>query len=179
MKGNKRGKESDEALLKVINEYPGLSQYELARKLRWHSGRVDGAVRRLLNANKIIIRVMERNGRRVNLIYPKEEKPRDIIEIPAEVLERGNPEWRGRAFFYALDSSTIGVSGYELPEWKEIAIFVEDSPIMEREGKVILKIPEKLYRFYGLERKHRVVSKSGNNLLITISGEIIEEKRYP
>ena len=27
--------------------------------------------------------------------------------------------------------------------------------------------------------KHRVVSLNGNNLLITVSGDIIEEKKYP
>jgi len=34
IKRNKRGKESDEMLLEVIEKYPGFSQYELARKLK-------------------------------------------------------------------------------------------------------------------------------------------------
>jgi hypothetical protein len=42
-----------------------------------------------------------------------------------------------------------------------------------------LKIPEKIKRFYEWEQKHRVVSINGNALLITISGNIIEQKKYP
>ena len=90
-KRNKRGKESDEMLLEVIEKYPGLSQYELARRLKWPSGRIDGSIRRLLNANEIFIRVLERNGRRVNLVYPKNQKPSSIIEIPIGLLHTGNP----------------------------------------------------------------------------------------
>jgi len=44
---------------------------------------------------------------------------------------------------------------------------------------MVFQIPEKFWRFYNLERKHRVVSVNGNNLLVTVSGDIGEEKRYP
>lgn len=179
IKRNKRGKESDEFLLDIIKKYPGLSQYELGRKLKWSSGRVDGSIRRLLSANKIFIRVLERNGRRVNLVYPKDQKPLSIIEVPTELLNTSNPIWNECAFVYALDSSTIGISGHEIPEWEEIACFLEKIPLQKTEGKTILQIPETFWRFYNLERKHRVVSLNGNNLLITVSGDIIEEKRYP
>ena len=120
VKRNKRGKESDEILMKIIREYPGLSQYELARKLKWSFGRVDSSVRRLMKLNKVFLRVVERNGRRVNLVYPKDKKPSTFLEVPMELLEVGNPIWNDKAYFYALDSSTIGVSGSEMLEWKEI-----------------------------------------------------------
>ena len=42
-----------------------------------------------------------------------------------------------------------------------------------------MEIPEKFWRFYKLDRKHRAVSINGNNLLITVSGDIVEEKKYP
>ena len=45
--------------------------------------------------------------------------------------------------------------------------------------KITLQIPERVCRFYNFERKHKVVSVNGNALLITISGNIIEEKKYP
>jgi hypothetical protein len=178
-KGNIRGRESDEVLLNIIKKYPGLSQYELGKKLKWNAGRVDGSVRRLLNANRIFIRVLERNGRRVNLVYAKDQKPLNVIEVPAELLRTSNPIWNEHAFVYALDSSTIGISGREIPEWEEISCFLEKIPIKKMDGKVVVQIPEKFWRFYNLERKHRVVSINGNNLLITVSGDIIEEKKYP
>jgi hypothetical protein len=179
IKRNVRGKESDEILLETIKNFPGLSQYELGKKLKWNSGRVDGSIRRLLNEGRILMRVLERNGRRVNLVYPKEQKPVNVIEIPTQLLKTSNPLWDEYAFVYALDSSTIGISGREIPEWEEISCFLEKIPIQTAEGKMVLKIPEKFWRFYNMERKHRVVSINGNNILITISGNIIDAKRYP
>jgi len=178
-KRNKRGKESDKMLLQVIEKHPGLSQYELARKLKWPSGRIDGSIRRLLNANEIFIRVLERNGRRVNLVYPKDQKPSNVIEVPINLLHVGNPIWSESAFVYALDNSTIGISGTEMPEWGEISCFLEEVPVRKGGETIILKIPEKIVRFYNMERKHRVVSINGNTILVTISGDIIEEKKYP
>jgi predicted transcriptional regulator len=93
MKGqtrNKKGLESDKLLLDTINDYPGLSQYELTKKLGWQSGKVDGAIRRLLNQNQIQIKSIERNGRTVNLVYPKDSKPSNIIEVPANLLQVDN-----------------------------------------------------------------------------------------
>jgi len=178
-KRNKRGKESDEMLLEVIEKYPGLSQYELARKLKWPSGRIDGSIRRLLNANEIFIRVLERNGRRVNLVYPKNQKPSNIIEVPIGLLHAGNPVWSESAFAYALDNSTIGISGAEMPAWGEISCFLEKIPLEKYKEKIVVRIPEKIARFYNMERKHSVVSVNGNTILVTISGDIVEEKKYP
>jgi hypothetical protein len=178
-KSNRRGRESDKALLEVIKDYPGLSQYELAKKLRSSSGRIDGSIRRLLKEHEIFIQAIERNGRIVNLVYPKEQKPSNFIEVPINLLKIGNPLWDRSAFVYALDSSTIGISGKEMPEWKEISCLLEEIPLKKEGDKIGLHIPEKFSRFYNMERKHRIVSLNGNNILITISGDIIEEKKYP
>jgi hypothetical protein len=176
---NKRGLESDTLLLKTIQDYPGLSQYELTQKLRWHSGRVDGAIRRLVNEKLIVIKGLERNGRTVNLIYPKDTKPPDIIEVPTNLLQFENGEWLNCAFVYALDSTTIGIAGQEIAEWSEISCFSEEIPIKKENGKIIMQIPFKLARFYKIGRKHRTVSVGGNTVLITISGNIVEAKKYP
>lgn len=179
MKKNKSGKKSDDTLLCIIEQYQGLSQYELARKLSWNSGKVDGSIRRLLREKKIFIRVLERNGRNVNLAYSSNYKPSNLIEVPTNLLQVGNPLWLNSAYIYALDSSTIGVSGKETAEWKEIACFQEKIQIQRTDEKVTLQIPEKIMSFYNIEKKHAVVSINGNNLLVTISGSIIEDKRYP
>lgn len=143
------------------------------------AGRVDGSVRRLLNDGKVVVRVLERNGRRVNLVYPRDMKPSNVVEVPAELLDACNPIWGKSAFVYALDSSTIGLSGKPMTEWEEISCFLERIPIEKSAGKIVLRIPERFCRFYNLERKHRVVSVNGNNILITVSGDIVEEKKYP
>jgi hypothetical protein len=175
----KTGKKSDDTLLAIIQEHQGLSQYELSRKLDWNIGKVDGSLRRLLREKKTIIRVLERNGRNVNLVYSSDYKPSNSIEIPINLLKVGNPLWLDSAYVYALDSSTIGISGKETDEWKDIACFKEKIPIQRTAEKVTLKIPEKVKSFYNMEKKHTVVSVNGNNLLITVSGSIIEEKKYP
>lgn len=176
---NKRGLESDKLLLDTIKDYPGLSQYELTKKLRWNSGHVDGAIRRLVNENLIVIKGLERNGRLVNLIYPKDSKPSNLIEVPVNLLQFENEEWRDCAFVYALDSTTIGIAGREIPEWKEYACFTEAIHIKKQGEKIVLQIPEKFSGFYNIERKHKAVSVNGNTLLITISGNLIQEKKYP
>ncbi len=176
---NKRGLQSDKILLKAVNGNPGLSQYELTKRLDWPSGKVDGAIRRLINQNLIVIKGSERNGRSVNLIYPKDNKPADVIEIPEKLLQYENGEWQSTAYVYALDSTTIGVAGAEIPEWKENACFTSATQIKKQNQTLVLQIPKKLSTFYNLERKHKVVSLNGNTLLITVSGNLIDEKKYP
>jgi hypothetical protein len=101
------------------------------------------------------------------------------MNSPANLLQVDNQTWLDSAFVYALDSSTIGIAGHKMPEWNEISCFIEGIPIKNDKEKVILQIPEKFSRFYNIERKHKVVSINGNNILITISGSIIEEKKDP
>lgn len=178
-KRTSKGRKSDEFLLDIIRDYSGLSLYELAKKAKWTVGRVDGTIRRLLNSGEVFITVIERDGRRVNLVYPEEQKPSNIIEFPESLLATGNPIWHEDAFIYALDNVTIGISGQELPEWNEISCFGSKIPLENNNGKVSLKIPEKFVGFYHLNEKHRTVSINGNNILITVSGDIIETKKYP
>ena len=176
---NKKGLESDKLLLDTIKDYPGLSQYELTRKLKWNSGHVDGATRRLVNQKLITIKGLERNGRIVNLIYPKDNKPADLIEIPANLLQFEKGQWHNTAYLYALDTTTIGITGQENPEWQEIAGFTETTPIKKNKTTIALHIPNKFQRFYKIETKHKTTSVNGNKLLITISGNLIQEKKYP
>ena len=175
---NKRGKQSDNLLLETVIMYPELSQYEIAKQLKWQNGKVDGAIRRLVNQKLIVIKSLERNGRTVNLIYPRDTTPSDVIDVPVKLLQFENGEWLNRAFIYALDSTTIGIAGCEIPEWKEFAPFKAEIPTRQKE-KIILKIPEKFSRFYGIGRKHATTSIRGNSILITISGNIVKEKKYP
>ncbi len=175
----RKGRKSERTLLETVQQYPGLSLYELSQKSKWSIGQVDGTVRRLLNSKEVVIEVVNRNGRRVNLVYPRNRKPSSIVEVPEDLLEVGNPVWREEAFLYALDSTTIGISGREVSEWDEISCFGARTPLGEDEGKVSLTIPDKFVKFYHLDEKHRTVTINGNNILVTVSGDIIERKEYP
>ena len=176
---NKRGLQSGTLLLETVIMYPGLSQYELAKKLKWQSGKVDGAIRRLLNQKLIVIKRIERNGRTLNQIYPRTTTPPDEVDVPVKLLQFENGEWLDHAFIYALDSTTIGIAGCEKPEWKESATFTAEIPIRKQGGKIILKIPEKFSRFYGFGKRYTVASVNGNAVITTMSGYVVEEKKYP
>jgi hypothetical protein len=182
---NRRGKQTDNLLLQTTIMYPGLSQYEIAKQLGWPSGRVDGAVRRLVNQKLITINRAERNGRTLNLIYPKDTlyprntKPQDTIEVPANLLRLENGEWKNTAFAYALDSTTIAIASHEKPEWKENVAFTAEIPIRSEKRKVVLTMPEKFTRFYNIGKKQTAITINDNSILITISGNIVEAKKYP
>lgn len=91
-----------------------------------------------------------------------------------ENLEGGNPVWFDHAFVYALDSNTIGISGENIKEWSEISCLKTEIPLKFEDKAVLFDLPENLRRFYQMDHKHHTVSISGNNILITISGDIVE-----
>jgi hypothetical protein len=170
-RGNKRGNQTDKRLLKFVTIHPGLSQYELAKQLKTSSGHIDGAVRRLLQQHKITLRALERTGRKVNLIYPKNKKSMNAIEVPSSLLKTQMPAGE-QVFVYALDSSTIGISGKDEPDWREIAGFQDRIVLKTAAGKTIMPLPERFLRFYDLKRKNRVVSFNGGHILITVNGNL-------
>jgi len=151
--------------------------YELSREIGWKIGRVDGCVRRLLNMRKIRVEALERNGRRTNLVFPKTKKDPCLIEVPTNLL--GNPSFSNEAFLYALDSTTIGISDGTDADWKREACFMEKTNLKRDERKVSLKLSERFRRFYRLDEKHKAVTVSGDNILVTVSGDLIQSKKYP
>ncbi|MCW4001340.1 MAG: hypothetical protein NWE93_13985 [Candidatus Bathyarchaeota archaeon] len=90
-----------------------------------------------------------------------------------------NGAWLDCAHIFALDSSTIGVAGHEMPEWAQNACFKETAPIQKNRETVVFEIPERFSRFYNLASKHITVTVNGNVILITITGNLIKQKRYP
>jgi hypothetical protein len=129
-RSNRKGRASVEVIviLEVIRNCLGLSQYELAIKLKSSIGLYDGSIRRLLRQHEVFLQVLEGDGRTANLIYPKDQKPSNLLEVPAQLLKTGNPLWNRSAFIYALGISTMGISGEEMPEWKKYHVFSKKFP---------------------------------------------------
>ena len=172
-----RSARTDHELYQLIEREPGLSKYELKNKMNWVMGKTDGSVTRLLKSNKIFIQSIERNGRRVNLIFPIEYKLTDTVRIPKSELKIHNPFWLDTAFMYALDSNTIGVSGESSVTWDEISCFQKEIKLIHNDNDICFEVPEDFKNFYQLDHKHYVVSINANNVLITVSGNIIEGKK--
>ena len=174
---------NDECIIKFVNKDGRVLQSFQRDKDGWFETSSKGIVRRctaeqtlshllppLAGVSSAIVKVEKITSKKSS---PLKLKP--IIEVPTKLL----PTWLNSAFVYGLDSSTIGVSGRAVPEWAEISCFAEETPITRDAEKVVVQIPERIKRFYSFEQKHGVVSVNGNNLLITISGNVVEDKKYP
>ena len=152
----------------MISGRPGLSKYELARAVGWSMGKTDGAVVRLLRWRLVYLMVLERGGRRVNLVYSVGYIEPDLIRVPWEVL----PPGLGSGVMYALDSTTIGVAWAENDGWEGVSFLRKTIPLEVSGGDVVFRMPDEFRRFYGLDRRHHVVSVNPGGVLITVSGEI-------
>lgn len=93
----------------------------------------------------------------------------DIIKIPDRLLRSPVLAWGDRAFIYALDSSTIGISGYEIEEWNKESCFTDVMPIRNDGEDLVIKIPERFFKFYKLDVYQRTTTVSGNIVLITVT----------
>lgn len=179
MQKHRKGETSDKALLDIIKKHSGLSMYELGQRIGWKIGHIDGSVRRLLNSQKIIIITVDRNGRTVNLVYPRSKKHPAIVEVPKNLLKTGNPTWQKEAYVYALDSNTVGISGKRNKDWKSFACFGKRVDLTTKKNTLSLRLPQEFVDFYNLESRHVVKTINENNILLTVSGNIIDTKKYP
>jgi hypothetical protein len=172
----KKGKKVNDELYVLIERDPGLSKYELSKKIGWSMGKTDGAINRLLAEGRVFIKEIEMEGRQVKLVYPSHLRPSNMITVPETELRRGNPTWLSTAYFYALDSETMGITGGEFEAWDRIACFKNVGPIEYREGQAVIELPDDFKDFYNLERKHFSVSLNANNILVTVTGRIVASK---
>lgn len=169
----------DESLMRTVRHAPGLSLYELAKLLHWTNGKVDGSLRRLINSKRVLVNAVERDGRRVNLVYPRSTRPHDVVEIPVSLLKLANPVWKDDAFIYALDSTTVGITGTRNPEWEKLACFAEEVKLNPEGKRFLVKLPRQFMDFYHLESKHVTKTINSNNVLLTIDGQLVTSKPYP
>ena len=163
-----KGGGTDQELLEIVSRRPGLSKYELARSAKWSIGKTDGAIVRLAERRLVYLMVLERDGRRVNLVYPAGYVEPSYISVHAEVVPLGVVS----AVVYALNSSTIGVSWEDNDDWGRIALRAERVALRASNGDVIFDLPSGFKWFYGFDHRHHVVSIMEEGLLITVSGEI-------
>jgi len=168
----------DGTLMCAVRETPGLSLYELSTRLKWSIGKTDGSVRRLTNARRLLINAVERNGRLVTLVYPRQKQASDIVQVPKSLLKLGNPLWKDVGYVYALDYANIGITGEPSADWKKQGCHVEKAKLVSKKDRFVLRIPERIANFYHLSDKHVVKTVNGNRIILTIDGRVILNKRY-
>ena len=168
---------TDNELMDAVNSNPGLSLYELSRKLGWSIGRVDGSVKRLIETDSAHLRLVERSGRRVNLVFPAGSETSNEISIPVDILEKGSKVWGNSAIVYALDSETIGVSGGFNEDWERQASFRNRAPVTRDGDNLKIELPDNVKSFYKLDNKQIDVKIESSNVVIITSGKIVESKK--
>lgn len=167
---------TDQELRETVYANPGLSMYELSRKLGWSIGRVDGSVKRLINSNDARMRLVERGGRRVNLVFPADSVSGDEISVPESSFGQGGENWGNSAIVYALDSETIGVSGKFNENWERKASFRNRAPVTREGDNIKIILPDEVKSFYKLDGKEVDVKIEESNIVIITSGKIVKGK---
>jgi hypothetical protein len=164
---HKQGQKTDSAVLQEIQNHSGTTISEIAQTLHWSNGKVDGSINRLLASNTITVKHYLQRGQLLKKVYPKnhETKPKKEIEIPINIIDPNF--WGNSVLVYALSRSTIGVAPKEVEEWNEKALFKDDVVTKRKEGKIVVKIPEKLEVFYQTGNSEISVAAVGNLVLVT------------
>jgi len=159
---------ADRELLDVIIRRPGLSKYELAGVVKWSMRKTNEAIARLLERRLAYLMVLERDGGRVNLVYPEGYVEPSYISVNATHVPSGVVS----AVVYALNSFTIGVSWKGNDDWEKVSFKTGCVALRALNGEFVFDLPSEFKWFYGFNHRHHVVSLMDDGLLITVSGEI-------
>lgn len=165
---HKRGQKTDATILEEVKKRPGSTISEIANRLGWSNGRVDGSVNRLASNNKVSIKHCLKKSMLIKKVYPTQTpiKPHNIIEVSRENIEYD--VWKDNAKIYALSRSTIGISPTEIDEWNKKALLKEEVPIQKKEEGITIELSEALSEFYQLENSDISSSIIGNSVLVTV-----------
>jgi len=164
----KRGEKTDALVLREVELRPGSTVHDIAVRLDWTNGRVDGSVNRLISQGKVKVRHIFRKGTLVKEVYPKEHipKPRDVVKIPRNMID--DDMWNERVEVYALSRSTIGISPRRVEEWDKRAFRREQISIRKSAEALEIKLPSSISDFYQLDNSETSLSTTGDLALVTI-----------
>jgi len=163
-----RGEMTDASVLKEVQERPGSSVHEIAERLNWTNGKVDGSVNRLVSQGKVKVRHSLRRGTLVKQVYPQEyvPKPHNLIEIPRNMIDEDL--WKKTVHVYALSRSTIALSPRRVEEWEKRAFRREQISVRKGADVFKIEIPSFISEFYQLENSETSLSTTGDLALVTV-----------
>lgn len=169
----KRGRKTDVAVLAEVKKNPGLGINEIAERLGWTNGRVDGSVNRLISEEKVKVQHFVRRGVLVKKVYPidYESKPSRLFEIPRELVREDL--WTRNVHVYAVSRSTIGLSPVKRREWELRAAIKGEAEVTIAEDMLRVELPESFADFYHLENSETSLSLIGDSAIITVEATVI------
>jgi len=163
-----RGERTDALVLKVVQEKHGSAVHEIAQRLNWTNGRVDGSVNRLVSQGKVKVKHSLQRGVLVKRVYPQEyvSKPHNLIEIPLNMIEEDL--WTKTVQVYALSRSTIALSPRRVDEWDKRAFQRKQIHIRKGAEELTIELPRSISEFYQLENSETSLSTTGDLALVTV-----------
>lgn len=169
----KRGEETDALVLREVELRPGSTVHDIAERLAWTNGRVDGSVNRLVSKGKVEVRHVLRKGILVKEVYPKGyvSKPRDMVEIPRNLIDEDL--WNDTVEVYALSRATIGISPRKVEEWDKRSFRMEHVSIRKSDEALEIKLPSSIADFYQLDNSEISLSTTGNLALVTVESTLL------
>ena len=169
----KRGNETDTLVLREIELRSGSTVHDLATRLGWTNGRVDGSVNRLVSKGKVEVRHVLRKGILVKKVYSKGHvlKPRDLVEIPRNMID--DDLWKETVEVYALSRATIGISPGKVEEWDNRAFRREHVSIRKSDKALQIRLPSSIADFYQLDNSEISLSTVGSLALVTVESTLL------
>lgn len=163
-----KGRKTDNKVLAEIIRNPGSTIHDIATRIGWSNGRVDGSVNRLVSRRKVKVQHFLRSGILVKKVYPINyvSKAHNIIEIPIKMIDEDL--WKDTAQIYALSRSTIALSPVKKEDWENKSLRKEETTIQRIHGMLKIKIPDFFYEFYQLENSETSLSAIGDSAIITV-----------
>lgn len=162
----------EKRLLKLVNESPGISVYELSRKTARYPSTVHSAIQRLARGKELVTRTIIRKEGRIKRVYPPSfEFPEpSIVTIPKQVVDVSETIWQ-QAHIYRLNAESIGIAGSPVPEWEEVTASISEK-ILHGKESLEIRLPAEICSFYGLDNKETMLAFFNNKALLTITGSV-------
>jgi hypothetical protein len=163
----------DKKLLVFVNESPGLSVYDLSKKVKRHPSTIHSAVNRLSFQHLVATRTVLRKEGKIKRVYPPNFKFGSSHEVvfPKQTVRIGNPSWQ-QAYIYKLSAESIGVAGERVPDWDERSEPIVQAPEHSDDSSMRVHLPDEIYNFYDLDRKETLLAYINNRAILTITGSI-------
>jgi len=168
-----RGEETDASVLREVEIRPGYTVHDLAERLDWTNGRVDGSINRLVSQGKVNVKHALRRGVLVKKAYPKNYVPKalGIVEIPRNMID--DNMWKETVQVYALSRFTIGISPSMVEEWEKKAFKRDRASVLKKDEALEIELPDSISDFYQLENSEISISTIGNLALVTVESTLL------
>lgn len=169
----KRGEKTDALVLTEVEGRPGSTVHEIAERLNWTNGRVDGSINRLVSRGKVKVQHALRKGILVKKVYPTEYvlKPRNIVHIPRNMID--DDLWKETVEIYALSRTTIAIAPTKVEEWEKRAFRREQISIQKTDEALEIRLPSSISNFYQLENSEISLSTTSNLALVTVESTLL------